>query len=356
MCIAYVIQKNKRLSRDHALNGYYHNQDGSGFSYLEDGEVKTKKGYFDFESLWSDFNAIQKRNKKAKLLHHRISTSALTNEENCHPWQIDKRHSLIHNGIINSFDFNNHLSDTGNFVEEIIKPIMKYGKGDEYKKPHIKYLIQSAVGSYNKIAILDADNTFTLYNEKEWVEENGIFYSNSGYRYSPTFFFETANSKSNNDSNEGVSESIRKKLKRFRYKDSDYILTSKDLISLCKFKKKKIMELVQDDEIEEVVEQRQEENKEDKDKEEIEFIDEELQEDLVDGINLDFENSDNNTELSPNASIEEVLQDQYLKNGGCCPNPKLNPKDQEYKEWWMSQKNEYKSLKIESLENEGYCG
>src|SRR6266702_3872251 len=103
MCICIVKPENATLSEEAAYNSFKANPHGAGLCYLYRGVIAIKKGYFSFERLWAEFNAIKKINKGPMLVHFRISTSGNINKKNCHTWRIDKQHALIHNGILSSF-------------------------------------------------------------------------------------------------------------------------------------------------------------------------------------------------------------------------------------------------------------
>jgi hypothetical protein len=180
MCTAITIGPNKTLQQEHALNCFNRNDDGCGFAYIENGKVLIKKGYFDFNNFWEDFDAIQQINKLPKLVHFRIATSGLIDLENCHPWEIDSEHALIHNGIIPAFYAAGGVSDTGLFVEKLIKPIFKHNS-EQYKDPCIKLLLEDYIGKNNKIAFLDKDGNIDILNEKEGIWEDGIWFSNLAY-------------------------------------------------------------------------------------------------------------------------------------------------------------------------------
>lgn len=208
------------MPREEAESCFISNSHGAGFAYIKDGEVKVEKGYFSFEKFWEDFEPIQEENDDPKLVHFRIATSGHKDKTNCHPWQIDKDHALIHNGIISHYSLaESRYSDTGLFTHYIMKKIVRYGL-DEHDKPHMRWLIEGTIGGFNKVAVLTSNGNFTLYNKDKWHVHNGIWYSN--HDYDNSFFLERRNgvhrTHMHTDYDEDFSSSVPKK-PRLKIKD-----------------------------------------------------------------------------------------------------------------------------------------
>jgi predicted glutamine amidotransferase len=136
---------------------------------------------FAFEDFWQTLNKIQTEIKTPMLVHFRIRSAGHVDEQNCHPFYIDEKHALSHNGTLH--DFNNPkspVSDTILFTHNILKPLF-----DEYpnfyKTKFGRYLIEETIGSYNKITILNNLGEIVIFNESagEWSGE--VWYSNKSY-------------------------------------------------------------------------------------------------------------------------------------------------------------------------------
>jgi predicted glutamine amidotransferase len=191
MCIICCKPLNKRLPKEQYSNMFSANSDGAGFCYMEDGELLIAKGFFTFDDFWNFYEPLE---EKAILIHFRIGTSGGNNGENCHPWLItDKRegapHDLVfvHNGVIPIDRRNQSLSDTGNFNEDILKELAK-DYPDFWKQKEFKWMIESAIGSGNKLVIADETGHCEIFNEKAGVWRDDVWFSNNTFSYARTTY------------------------------------------------------------------------------------------------------------------------------------------------------------------------
>jgi hypothetical protein len=183
MCIAITARKGYQVPFAHLQEGFRSNPHGAGFAYAnpETGTVVVEKGFFTFKDLWERFTLVNGTHDL--MVHCRWSTEAGKNALNCHPWQVDNRHAMMHNGVLKEYTgFHNGLSDTGNFNEQIVKPMVA-ANPQLLKTPWFNALITQAIGSGNKVAILDADGDIQIFGEHlgNYAFNGGIWYSNFDY-------------------------------------------------------------------------------------------------------------------------------------------------------------------------------
>jgi hypothetical protein len=260
MCLACVIPKGKKLPIEYAREGFSRNSHGGGFAYIKDGRVEIKKGFFTFEDFWENFNAIQCNLEGPFLVHFRIATHGKISPFNCHPWRIDDKHALVHNGTFYAFNSAyNIFSDTALFVEQVIKPIFNNNPSVQFNEG-FRWTLQKCIGHWNKIAILSADGEFTVFNPGDWRIQGDIWYSNFSYRVPLPPIHHNPNSKSlanigwgsrndrTADYHFGKKKYRRGEPKRknpsYRFKGQYKILTPQEINRLTHEKKKKIKELV----------------------------------------------------------------------------------------------------------------
>jgi predicted glutamine amidotransferase len=179
MCIAIYAPKGKVIPRQQLLEGFRWNPHGSGFAYIDNtGKLIIKKGFFSFSDFWVAFREIN--GESSTLVHHRWATHGALNRFNCHPWSIDENHAMIHNGVIDGFgNLHNGRSDTGDFTEFILKPMIASAP-NAWREPWFIAIMSKALHS-NKVIIMDASGEVAIYGEHLGVWENGIFYSNRDY-------------------------------------------------------------------------------------------------------------------------------------------------------------------------------
>lgn len=177
MCIAILKQAGLVISRETLAQCFKANSDGAGFLYNEEGKLKISKGYFNFEHFYKHYI---KHADKQMLIHFRIKTHGPVAEENCHPFFVNKELGFIHNGIISQHSSNIALSDTRDFNETILKPLVaKYGT-TIINDPTVKTMLEDYI-SYSKLVFLDVHGNSTIINEDRGVWDQGVWYSNSSY-------------------------------------------------------------------------------------------------------------------------------------------------------------------------------
>lgn len=177
MCIAIYKDVNKIIPLEYLEQSFKSNPDGAGFMYVENKKLHLKKGFFSFADFWKEYEPHQ---EKQAVLHFRIKTHGAVNETNCHPFHINKSMGFVHNGIISGFgkaDF----SDTYEFNEEVLKPLVNKWGNLAMFEPAIKHLVEQRIG-YSKLIFLDKNGNADIFNEDKGVWDTGVWYSNSSYK------------------------------------------------------------------------------------------------------------------------------------------------------------------------------
>jgi hypothetical protein len=175
MCII-VLNKKDTIKKNVLKRCWNSNDDGGGIGYIEKGELKIYKNLLSFNDFYTFYNKIRQKNKLPIMLHFRISTGGLINEENIHPFQVNKNLIFSHNGIL-SIKPNEKYSDTVLFNELILKKLDKnfiYNDG-------IKLLLEHFCGNYNKLVFLDNTGKYIIINEAAGVWDGENWYSNCSY-------------------------------------------------------------------------------------------------------------------------------------------------------------------------------
>lgn len=197
MCVIIAKNKESRLPTITELkNCFTYNSDGAGFMYTDNNEVVIDKGYMDWENFKNKYDELcEKYNdfiNKSLVIHCRITTDGSTSAKNCHPFalcdnikkmQKSKTTSTIgvaHNGIISDYrpkqTDKRDINDTILFIEQYLAPIQKQFK-DFYKNQAFLDGVELITNS--KFAFLD-NNDF-LSTCGNFIDENGLLFSNSSY-------------------------------------------------------------------------------------------------------------------------------------------------------------------------------
>ncbi len=184
MCIAIVQPANQRLTEAEAKASWDSNSHGAGVAYIDSGKIKLEKVLDNFQQFWQMYNRIcDEFGSKKMLVHFRIKTHGAQTLDNTHPFLIDDRHALIHNGIITAITSktSNERSDTRAFVEEVL---MKLPEG-WFDNAAIPDLLASYIGTGSKVAILRADETVLYLNGSlggAHIGRDGFWFSNNSYK------------------------------------------------------------------------------------------------------------------------------------------------------------------------------
>ena len=187
MCIAILKPKDKILSKELLKTCSDNNKDGCGFAYCNKGTVFINK-YMDFEDFYKDYKKVE--NKSNMLIHFRIATHGKVEVDNCHPFKLNNRMALIHNGVISGYGVKESKPDTVDFIEKVIGNISY----KMWNNPSFRTLVGDAIG-YSKLAILDKSGKYFIINEDkgEWVD--GVWFSNNSYKSKTYSYSYTSNTK-----------------------------------------------------------------------------------------------------------------------------------------------------------------
>lgn len=174
MCIAILKPKGVSISKEILETCHKNNKDGMGFSYIDDDKMYIKK-FMKFDEFYKEFEKVQ--DKSTMIIHFRIATHGKVEVKNCHPFWLNHRMALIHNGVISGYGDKDNKTDTQDFIDKVIGNI----SWKEWKNPCYRELVGKAIG-YSKLAILDITGNYYIINENLGEWSDGIWYSNQSYK------------------------------------------------------------------------------------------------------------------------------------------------------------------------------
>src|ERR1035437_6717914 len=174
MCLAIYKPKGIQLSKKWLKNGFSENEDGAGLSFVREGKIETQKGFFTFGEFWKAWKAVS---DLPAVVHFRFATHGNIAPENCHPFELcGGKFAMVHNGILN-IETTDEKSDSRLYAELILEPMLARNSAN---CPAFKFLVESAIGTSNKIILLHCDGTATIFNESKGLWKNGAWLSNDG--------------------------------------------------------------------------------------------------------------------------------------------------------------------------------
>lgn len=174
-------------------NMWYANPDGAGIMYNKDGRVQIEKGFMKLKDFMTALERISKSVdlvQSGVVMHFRITTHGGTKPSNTHPFPITDslpvlkklrtttKIGMAHNGIISNIPREKDISDTMEFVLAHVAPLSRLCP-NFLANEDARLLMKNAIGSGNKLAFLIGDGT--IYTMGDFVNENGLLYSNHSY-------------------------------------------------------------------------------------------------------------------------------------------------------------------------------
>lgn len=187
MCVAIYKPGDKSISKSVLRQCWTKNPDGAGFMYADNGSVIVEKGLMDFHSFWKAYkNALYGKAKGMDMvIHFRIGTSGLMDENNCHPHIVSEELAFVHNGIISELSFkDSDKSDTIHFMERYVNPFYVSMGLDFLNQEHIVGLMSGYIG-HSKLIFMGGDGVTHIINEEMGSWKDGNWYSNLQWNYTP---------------------------------------------------------------------------------------------------------------------------------------------------------------------------
>jgi predicted glutamine amidotransferase len=195
MCIIVYKPSEAKLPDKQTLKKCWkNNPDGAGYMFPSKDTVVIKKGFMSFNEFYKQL--VYDKNQYGEftpfVMHFRVSTQAGVNKECTHPFPLSEEMDnlkklrvkcqcgIAHNGVIDltSDRWNKTItySDTMKFITDYLTLIIT--TKDWYKDKGKLKLIEKLAES--KLAIMMGNGHVELIGD--FIEENGIFYSNQYYK------------------------------------------------------------------------------------------------------------------------------------------------------------------------------
>jgi len=213
MCIVIIKKSGVNAPNQNILNNCFdNNSDGAGVMYLNNGQVQIDKGYMTKKAFTKRLKKLAFNKDDTVIYHFRLATHGATKAGQTHPFpvsEIDKDLlntrietgiAMAHNGILSAMQSDKILSDTMMYIKHIVSPI----KDMIFDKSMSKLLSKSSVGS--RLVFLNGKGN--ILTTGEWITDNGLFYSNNGYKELKYLGYSDSTVSINDDFNWNKDEKI----------------------------------------------------------------------------------------------------------------------------------------------------
>lgn len=181
MCLLSVFEPGVPVDIDDIQRGAWHNPDGSGYAIAYNNRMILRRS-MNGHKLAEEFERMRTKYPESHaLFHSRIGTGGTLDVSNVHPFAIDAKSVIAHNGILWRVPANETRSDTRIFAETKMRTEYR-----RWQKEAVRRQIEQFIGVGNKMAILSIREdrpSLVILNEREgiWTEE-GVWHSNESYQ------------------------------------------------------------------------------------------------------------------------------------------------------------------------------
>ncbi|WP_333624291.1 class II glutamine amidotransferase [Sphingobacterium siyangense] len=177
MCIA-ILNTTGKLDYELFVSCWESNPDGAGIAYVDQNNVRFMKEMESVYDFYLQYCAIRAGNDLPMIIHFRVATSGMVNEENCHPFEVFPGLAMAHNGILDHVNPTASTCDTRIFNKQILSGLPKDFMYNEAIKQLLTVFIEDSL-----IIFLDKYGMYNILNERlgHWDEHHQNWFSNYSY-------------------------------------------------------------------------------------------------------------------------------------------------------------------------------
>lgn len=194
MCIVIYAPAGVVVPESHFENSFLGNSDGAGIMYNNKEDVIIKKGFMNYDDFIK--YAVTLPEDCDRVYHFRIATAGKVSKEVCHPYPVVNNVKKMmctdvvcdigaaHNGIISWCtpvkQLKSSTSDSMIFLSSYVYP----HRNTVFKSESFREILSHASGG--KFAFMNKNTVKLIGN---FIEDNGVFYSNSTYKNPPAYAY-----------------------------------------------------------------------------------------------------------------------------------------------------------------------
>jgi uncharacterized protein YjhX (UPF0386 family) len=155
-----------------------YNRDGFGFmSFAKGGRLRVVRRQ---RTRLAELLKVYRRYAHEEcVIHLRLRTRGLIDDENTHPFRVADHLYVVHNGTLNLDCTHSERSDTWHLVQEYLKPLLEW-QPQALQDLGFRRLLEDWLGPDNKLVFMDARQRRTVVlNQEHGVSYDGLWLSNA---------------------------------------------------------------------------------------------------------------------------------------------------------------------------------
>lgn len=173
MCLAIYKPAGKSIPDEYFTAGFDNNSNGAGFCWYNGEKLLYCKGLMTIEAFLETYHLYITEDVPA-LIHFRFATIGPRDAAHTHPFITADGSCLIHNGPQIADLGDSSMSDTRDFVENVINAL-----SFDLLKASEKLVEGYLEG--NKVLVMSPTGEVVIFNEDRGHWKDGVWYSNDGY-------------------------------------------------------------------------------------------------------------------------------------------------------------------------------
>ncbi len=178
MCLMIYKPADKKIPNKFLEAAYKANKDGSGICIATGTELIVEKSKdWTHEDI---IRVLEANPDLPALVHFRWTTHGGNSDANTHPFSLKGGWAAAHNGVIQIPIWDATKSDTREFLDRYVKPLIHNGVALDNLT--VIEQIGKVITTANKMAFLHFSGRSAIVNESVGHWEEGVWYSNYGYK------------------------------------------------------------------------------------------------------------------------------------------------------------------------------
>jgi len=187
MCVVIHKPKGVKLLEKTLRACWNANPNGAGYMFSKGGTLVIAKGFMRFKAFRRAYLEHDLDDSEV-VIHFRLATHGKINPEQTHPFLVNNRFGMVHNGIINFQDefediYTRHngynLGDGESDTIEFCKKILEKLPNNFEDNDGIKLLLnQFLLANHSVVVMMDTENKVTKLGLVEGKEMFGCWFSN----------------------------------------------------------------------------------------------------------------------------------------------------------------------------------